>query len=269
MSSDNVDKLVTVRRIADREELIGALRLIHDRYVRKDYMSPHRSGIRIGVHYALATTRTFVALLDGEVIATVSLFHGSRLNLPSDAGFADMLDVLRTGGRAIAEVGMFADRRHAVERSLPILLKLMKCVYRSAVQTGIDDLIVTVHPHHEAFYQRMFGFEILAPPRPYQPVNGAAVALLKINIKDIDPANLRSDQLRELFFSQPEPTDSPAHAYLMRREDLRDFFVIWSDVFVGLTPRQTEVIEEHYPGINIAEMLKSSPSRPRLEVRPL
>ncbi len=70
------------RQVRDRRELQHALRLVHDNYVDCGYMSPHPSGFRLSVYYAMPSTRTFISVVDDEVIATVSLFCDSPLALP-------------------------------------------------------------------------------------------------------------------------------------------------------------------------------------------
>ena len=92
-------------------------------------MQPDPAGIRLSIHYALPTTRTFVAVLGSDVIATISLFCDSPLGLPMDDLYEQELRALRRQGRCIGEVGMLADRRRSLSRSVPVFLALMKRVY--------------------------------------------------------------------------------------------------------------------------------------------
>ncbi len=67
------------RQVRTREELLAAMALVHDQYVRCGYMPPHPSGFRAVVHNALPSTASYVALAGDELIATVSLFLDSQL----------------------------------------------------------------------------------------------------------------------------------------------------------------------------------------------
>ncbi|MCK4626619.1 MAG: hypothetical protein KAV00_14975, partial [Phycisphaerae bacterium] len=62
--------------------------------------------------------------------------------------------------------------------------------------------------------------------------------------------------IRELFFS-PLPAGADAPAYHMQREDLAYFFTEKSDIFKQIDQTRQRIIEGHYPGLKISELLKS------------
>jgi len=254
---------VVVRPVRSREELERALMLVHDSYVRCGYMQPHPSGLRISPFFALKTTRTFVALLADEVVATVSLFGDSAMLLPADAIFAPELAALRARGGRTAEVGMLADRRKAMGRSMVAVLQMMKQVFWTALADRIDDLVITVNPKHAAFYRRLLCFELVAPARGYPAVGNAPAELLKVNFPSLQPQRAEDPKIRAMFLTPLRPEEQLA-PYRMTPEDLAYFFVYRTGLLWHLNRRQVEAIEQHHPGLKIAGLLHAAePPRPR------
>lgn len=251
-----VRRLPAARQVRDRSELEQALALVHDNYVRCGYMKPHPSGMRLNVHYALPSTRTFVSVVDDEVTATVSLFCDSALGLPMDHLYARELRPLREEGRHIGEVGMLADRRRSLSRALPVLLKMMKRLFCSARHLDLSDLMITVNPKHKAFYARMLCFEEYGPQKSCQTVNGAPAVLLRINMVALREENVQRERIRKLFFS-PLPEGSAYRGdYQMRPEDLEYFFLEKTDLLRQADNESLSAIESQYPGLKLRRLEK-------------
>jgi hypothetical protein len=169
-----------VRLARDGNELRAAFSLVHDRYVERGYMRPTPSGHRVVLHHALPTTDLFVAKVTGRVVATATLIRDSVLGLPADALYGDDLDPLRTAGRRIAEVSALAA---AAGTSRGVVLRLVALIAVYAARLGrVDDLFVTVNPRHVAFYERVIGFRRAGEVRPYDAVNGAPAAGLRLDL---------------------------------------------------------------------------------------
>jgi len=247
-----------VRPIRCREELEQALALVHDNYVRLGYMAADPSGMRISRYHAHPRTQTFATLVDGHVVATVAMFHDSPLGLPGDAIFRDNLDALRQDRRHLIEVGMLADRRHALKRRSAALLEMMRLVFWAAREEGVDDILATVNPRHERFYRRTLAFAPVGDVRDHPAVGGAPAVLLRLELKGLGPERARRPEVGEMFFTPPQE-DTGHPPYRMRREDLRRLFVEQSAVFASLPPANREAVEACYPGLDIEEMLRQSP----------
>ena len=67
---------LTFKIAETREELEACFRLLHDTYVRRGFMQPDPSGLRVTIYHALPTTTTLCAKYDGKVVGTLSLFNG-------------------------------------------------------------------------------------------------------------------------------------------------------------------------------------------------
>ncbi len=86
----------TIFKIADSiDELKGAYRLVHDAYVKKGYMDPDPSGMRVTEHNLNANTTTFIGLQNERAISTISLYRDSDSGLPMDVIYKKELDTLR------------------------------------------------------------------------------------------------------------------------------------------------------------------------------
>jgi len=240
------------RQVRDRCELEQALRLVHDNYVRRGYMGPEPSGIRLSVFYALPNTRTFVAVLRGEVVATMSLFCDSPLGLPADKLYREEICRLRGQGHRVGEVGMLADRRRSLGRSMPVLLQIMKVVFHAIRETELSDVVITVHPKHAGFYTRLLGFfERYGPEKTYREVGGAPAVLLHYDVIGVKPEHFRRESTAKLFYSPlPEGAEFQGD-YRMRAEDLPYFFLERTDVLRQVDRETLSVIESQYPGLKL------------------
>ncbi|GAB4238110.1 MAG: hypothetical protein Kow00121_65050 [Elainellaceae cyanobacterium] len=166
-----------------KSELEQAYRLVHDAYLKEGYIEPHPSGIRVSLMNALPTATTFVALQDGKVVATTSLFPDSDLGLPLDAIYKQEADQLRQMNRRIAEVGTLASAPQVRLADLSIPLGLNKIMYIYASQyLQVDDLVVTINPKHCPFYVDILLFEPIGAVKSYHSVNGNPAVLLKLRL---------------------------------------------------------------------------------------
>ena len=101
--------------------------------------------------------------------------------LPLDAVYPDQLAELRREGRQLLEIGLFADRREHIERSIEALLELMRRVTYFGVTLGCTDGVVGVHPRHAPFYERLLGFERIGEEKTYSLVKDNPVVLLRLD----------------------------------------------------------------------------------------
>ena len=192
-----------------RRELESAYGLVHTSYERAGLVDAHGTGLRFGPHNFLPDTRTFVATLHGDVVATVTLVFDSPLGLPMDAVYGDVLGPLRADGRRLVEVTMLADRRASGRRTLPIVLRLTKILFDYArEQAESDDLVVAVHPRHQAFYERLLYFEAIGERRSYVSVRGNPAVALRLDLIDVAERCRDDARVQRLYFSQPTPAET-------------------------------------------------------------
>jgi len=245
-----------VRPAASRRELEEAFRLIYSSYLRRGYMEPDPSRIRLSLFNALPSTATFVGVLEDRVIATVSLVPDSELGLPMDEVYAPELGKLRAQGRRLSEVTMLADRRLEVQRTLPMLLALMKLVFDYAsLVVKADDLCIAVNPRHEEFYRRFLLFDDLDGLRTYPSVRNNPAVGLRLEVSQARQRCEGNELLMRTFFQRRTPAEVFLQRYRMTQDDLRYFFVELTSLFRKAPARAIEVLKAHYPGCPWQEWL--------------
>ena len=63
----------TICKIAThRDEVLGALQLVHDEYVRSELSLPNDSGLRVTGYHLLNTTEILVGIVDEQVACNAS-----------------------------------------------------------------------------------------------------------------------------------------------------------------------------------------------------
>jgi hypothetical protein len=157
----------------DVDDFDGAFRLLHDRYVAGGFMAPHPTGRRLALYNALPSTKLFVARAEGRVIGTISLVQDSSLGVPMDQIYRDELDALRARGRRFGEASTLTVDPAYRASSFAILMRLYRLLIVYAAKVArLNDVCLTVAPHHGRFYRTFFGVRELGAPRPYPRVNG-------------------------------------------------------------------------------------------------
>jgi hypothetical protein len=233
-----------------RDELEQALRFVYQVYERVGYVEPTAAGIRFGAHNLLPETRTFVATLGAEVVATVTLVFDSPLGLPMDSVYGAELDRLRDAGRKLVEVTMLADRRASGPRTLPVVLKLTKILFDYARERNpSDDLVIAVHPRHEAFYSRLLYFEPLGPLRTYAAVRDNPAVALRLDLRGIEQRCAHDERIRRLYFSATTPGEIFDDALHLTADDARYLSALDPQVLLDAPVPALAYLERLYPGL--------------------
>lgn len=155
------------------DDFDGAFRLLHDRYVENGYMAPHPSGRRLGVYNALPSTKVFVARAEGRVVGTITLVQDSALGLPMDQIYREELDALRARGRRLGEASTLTVDPAYRTSGFAILMRLYRMLIIYAAKIArLNDMCLSIAPHHGRFYRTFFGVRQIGPMRAYPRVNG-------------------------------------------------------------------------------------------------
>jgi hypothetical protein len=174
---------VDVEIAATSAALEEACRLVHDVYVACGYMTPHRSGARIGWHQTLGTSRVFVARDEGRVVGTITLVPDSVHGLPCDRLYPWELAAMRARGERLAEATALAvDAGHRATGG-DYMRPLMRALGTYALHgAACTTLCITVNPRHRDVYERRLGFERFGAVKPYAAVNGAPAVPLRLDL---------------------------------------------------------------------------------------
>jgi len=248
-----------VRPAASREELEQAFRLVYQSYLDRGYIeeSPHR--IRLSVFNAFPTSVTFVSVLRGTVVATISLVLDTPVGLPMDEIYHDELQQLRSAGRRLIEVTMLADRRRELHRALPMLLELMKRVFDYATLVAqANDLCITVNPRHETYYESFLLFKPLGGLKSYPSVRNNPALAKRLNLDHVREQCEGNEELIQRFFTDRTPLSVLEGGYRMTLDDLSYFFVELTTVLRDAPAAVQQCLRSYYPDCPWEEWLSGA-----------
>jgi len=242
--SGQLPEAVTVHPVSSREELEQAFRLVYSSYLQRGYLVADPSEIRLGIHNMLPETATFVGLIRGEVIATVTVVPDSPIGLPMDEVYHDKTQALRDSGRTISEVTMLADRRLEIRRTLPMLMNLMK--YATLVLKA-NDLCITINPRHEAFYRRYLLFADMGEERSYHSVQDNPALAKRLNLDTVWEACSDSRLLQRVFFEERTAVSEFENRYALTCDDLHYFGFELTSVLRNPDPNEMDYLRDTHP----------------------
>lgn len=171
----------------DINQRCRAWTLVHEAYQAKGYVESAADGLWYNIHDALPETKTFLVTRDGKDVATLTLVVDSPIHVPADSLYEDELDKLRAQGRRPAEIISLASKETDRRRCIEVLRHMFRAAYQTARKImDATDLVVTVNPHHAAYYEKRLLFVRCGEERSYEKVAGAAAVLLRLDFDRVD-----------------------------------------------------------------------------------
>lgn len=163
---DSQGSAATIERAVTIEDLTEAYALVHRVYVEAGYMTPSHGGVRIRAFEAFPEMATFVAKVDGKIVAVTSLVADSPdMGLPSDHVYREELDRLRQEPGTVFEVTNLAvDPEY---RNRPLFIQVTQAVFGHAWANGCGNLFISVSPGHTHFFHDVCQFESCGSRRSY------------------------------------------------------------------------------------------------------
>ena len=163
------------------DDVVEAWALVYASYLRAGLIDPNPARIHT-VPQAIGSNTAGVRGLMGRLVGcTLSSYLDPPEGLPLDAVYPDELRALRDRGSIPIELGLFADRREHLYRSIDALLELMRFGTYFGVHVGATHGVIGVHPHHVNFYTRLLAFDVIGPERSYGLVKQHPVVLLQLD----------------------------------------------------------------------------------------
>ncbi len=184
----------------DFESRRAAYELVYRLYREKGYAEANESRMWLSLYNLLPDTVTLTVLRDEEIVGTLTVVFDGPLGLPADTLYGRELDILRGSGRRPAEIISLGVADEDRRTSRDVLVKLFNYVYLVSWHLrGATDFMITVNPHHAAYYHKTLLFENWGPERCYGRVGGAPAVLLRLNLEIPDRAVAEPDvkELRE------------------------------------------------------------------------
>lgn len=172
-STIEFDNNILVKLADTKDEIIAALKILHDSYVKMGFIDESTHKIRLTKFHALPTTLIVIVKYKDEVIATSSIFPDSKLGLPIETEFN--ISPIREASATICEISSLAIREDFQKNGgkilTPILVFLFRLIFKNL---KIESVVIVIHPNAGPFYQHILGFKKLSRKIvQYQTVNGA------------------------------------------------------------------------------------------------
>lgn len=179
-----LDNRHVVKTARSAEETNQALSLLHDCYVAKGFMHADPTGLRRSV-YNDRPESTIVVVKDGDqVIGTLTLIRDGALGLPTDKYFKSENNELRQQGKNLVEVSALAVHPKYRNQGNAISLLMMKFLYHYTKAMKADQLVCTVDPRAQDFYEALWGFERKGKVIQYPLVNGSLAVYMGMELSE-------------------------------------------------------------------------------------
>lgn len=248
----------TVSRAMTLDEYWQAYRLVHDCYIERGYIEPYPGGVRIRSFEAMPEMATFVAKVDGRVVAVTSVLMDSpELGLPSDRVFGDELRELRDASRRVVEITNLAV--HPDYRKTNVFSELTRCCLTHAMAIKYDDLFIAISPEHARFFKEVLLFESHGDKRDYSDTVKDIVVGMRLNLRTLQGRTIETDVVlrEEAFLHDFYFARNPYHEYVRRwairaagtfcdADLLRELFIIRSGLFGRLSHREMAAVRQRW-----------------------
>jgi hypothetical protein len=169
-----------VRPIRNTSELQEVYRLTHDCYVNSGYCKPHPTGMV--VHYApydhIAETTILVALLDGQIVGSVSITVDGPSGFTVDEDFNDECIAIRQEGKPVAVVWRLVVKK-SEQPSRMVVVSLINEVVSRLRRFEINTALFSVNPKHENVYRRLLNMSVVARKSGSNGLENAPAVLLR------------------------------------------------------------------------------------------
>lgn len=249
---------VRVRIAESVEDLKAASHLVYTEYLRRGYIRPNPSELKLSLYHALPQTVTFLAEDgDGRVRGTVTLIEDSPLHLPMDEAYQSELNSLRRQGHRLAEVSMLtldpSMRRPGMGlgsfqvMQMGLTIQLFKLMFDYArVCTDVTELVACFHPRHDVLYE-FLRLQRLGGLRSYSVVNGKPAVARHLNVLDTGRQDARDhDPVLRFFYDTPSSPGAFAGRLLLSPDDLQELFIRCCPVFAAASASELSHLEQCY-----------------------
>ncbi len=172
--------MTAIYKIAETDnEKQEAYRLIYNAYVANGLIKPNREGIYKLPHHDTKYAKIFIAKHDKEIVYTMTIIDDGPLGLPLGELYYEELEKLRNQKLKIAEAGSLAGKIESINT----LHNLFARAFCYGLYNNYDCYLSTVHPKHQKYYERFWGFVQIGEIKTYKRVENHPAVLLKLDFK--------------------------------------------------------------------------------------
>lgn len=264
MSVPQFFRPIDFRAITCSQDFQASAHLVYNEYVKRSYLRPNNSQMKLSVYQTLPTTTTFVAMHHWHgVMGTITVVQDSPLGLPMDDAYKIELDELRRKGLKLAEPTLLSLNSdifgkgvftmfHA--KKLMLTLKLFKVLFdylRSS--TDVDELVACFNPKHQVLYD-FLQMKPLGGRKIYTGANSNPAIAKRLNIKQTEK-NATSHAAYRLFYGKKPTGRAFTKRFTFSQDDLRNFFIIQAPILNAASPTELAYIKACYPDYDFNNIL--------------
>ena len=165
-------------------QVTAAWELVYRCYLRSGLIDPNQARIHTMGRVIGPDTVVVCGTIDRLAVSTITGVLDRPSGLPADVLFSDELGAIRRSGRSLFELGLFADRRERLFRSVDALLELMRFALHFGITSDGTDAVYCAHPDQAGMMEHLFGFEVASDERPDPRLNDRPTVLLRLNWLD-------------------------------------------------------------------------------------
>lgn len=189
-------------RLADsREEREAIFRLRYRAYLREEGIAANSSGMFSDAYDETGNVYLFGLYVDDELASSVRIHVASREHpaFPTGEVFPEILQPKLDAGGVLVDTTRFVidENLARIHRALPYAT--LRLSGMAAHHYHADYLLAAVRVEHQAFYRRVFRYEVVCPPRPY-PMLAKPICLMTVNYPAlVDQVHRRYPFFRSTF----------------------------------------------------------------------
>ena len=149
-------------------------RLRYDAYRRENYIEPREDGLLYDSAYDEAPNCWIIGTyIDGELASSLRIHVAERETdiLPDGVVFSDVVAPHLKQGRIIVDPTRFATNFDFSRRFPEMPYLTLRPGWMAGAHFHTDYIISTMRVEHQAYYRRVFGYELWGEPRTYPVVN--------------------------------------------------------------------------------------------------
>ena len=279
---DKIPPSLVIKVATTQEELEAAYGILYESFLEYGYQEPNPERLRIIKYFALPTSTTIVAKVEGRVVGTVTFIRKSPMGLPMEKAF-DLSSQVKAG-ETLVEVSSLAIASEFRHQRGKIFFPICVYIYQYLHQyLSADYAAIAVNPAWADFYEGFLLFSKVQSKTVdvYNFANGAPAVGLISNVRDwAERFELIYGKLpRHKSFSRllkqtdlscfhwPDRQFHKAMDPVLTPEMIKYFFFEKSEVIRNLTESEYEVIRSFYTNTRYQLMLPPTSLLSRISPR--
>ncbi len=258
---------VSFRLVQTMSEFKDAMNLVYREYLKRGYVHPHPSELKLSIYNAFTTTKTFIGIHPRQgIIATISLVQDSPCGVPMDEIYKTELDGLRRHRLQLAEVSMLSlDSRMFEHRAFTLFnpkkmlltLRLFKIMFDYVrTCTDLDEIVACFNPKHQSLYD-LLQMQPLGRLKSYSSANGNPAIARHINVRETEQ-RVSSSPIIQFFYGKPPSPKRFGQPLTFSERDFEELFIQTTGVVASASPSELAHVKTCYPTYRWDRLLAQS-----------